>query len=197
MMVNVSCQLLNDLPEGCLTQTAVLDHYYHFAAELLLGAWRTYAALDQDISSQGETTLPAPRRMWFLHQNVTEWRDKPRFNPTILFSLFPSASILYPDDFADLAKSTLSHRPSAFVLDRTLLADRSAAFRGEWTAPTSRTVASALRVGTTSRWWWEPLRRQVLRWSGVEESVLDRNLEGRGAVDPVVQTTNVGTTRRR
>ena len=80
---------------------------------------------------------------------------------------------------------TISHRPKAYVLERALLADRSAAFRGEWTIPTSRTVANALRVGTTSRWWWEPLRRQVLRYSGVSEDIINRNLEGHGAVDPL------------
>jgi len=38
-----------------------------------MGTWRTYASLDPDITAQGTTTLPPPRRMWFLHQNVNEW----------------------------------------------------------------------------------------------------------------------------
>ncbi|WWD20713.1 hypothetical protein CI109_105189 [Kwoniella shandongensis] len=162
-----------------------IDHYYHFAAELLMGAWRTYASLDEDISSLGETSLPAPKRMWFLHQTISEWRDKPRFNPTLMFSLFPSISILYPDDFADLTNQTRSSAPKAYLLERALLADRSAAFRGEWTGSTARTVASSLHVGTTSNWWWEPIRRQVLRYSGVPESIISRNLEGYGALDPI------------
>jgi hypothetical protein len=91
--------------------------------------------------------------------------------------------VLYPEDFADLAKSTSSHLGSAFVLERALLADRSAAFRGPYTDATARTVASALHVGTASRWWWEPVRRQILHYAGVAEEVLDRNLEGYGAVD--------------
>jgi hypothetical protein len=52
---------------------AVLDHYYHYAAELLLGMWRTYASLDQDITADGITKLPAPQRMWYLHQSPQEW----------------------------------------------------------------------------------------------------------------------------
>lgn len=55
------------------TDAPVLDHYYHFAAELLLGIWRTYASLDQDITANGITKLPAPKRMWFLHQAPDEW----------------------------------------------------------------------------------------------------------------------------
>jgi hypothetical protein len=101
-----------------------------------------------------------------------------------MFALFPSVSLLYPDDWHDLANQTTQGRPKAYMLERALLADRSAAFYGEYTAPTSRTAANAMHVGTTSRWWWEPIRRQILRYSGVEESVIERNLEGIGAVDP-------------
>jgi hypothetical protein len=93
-------------------------------------------------------------------------------------------SLLYPEDWADIGKQTVHGRPRAFMLERALLADRSAAFYGQYTIPTSRTVANALHVGTTTRWWWEPIRRQMLRYSGVPEDVLDRNLEGLGAIDP-------------
>ncbi|ODN99466.1 hypothetical protein L198_03310 [Cryptococcus wingfieldii CBS 7118] len=164
---------------------SVIDHYYHFAAELLLGIWRTYTSYDQDISPAGETSLLAPKRMWFLHQSVDEWRDNPRFNPLLMFNLFPQTSLLYPSDFADLAKQSVSSKPKAFVLDRAILADRSAAFRGPFTGPTARTVAGALQVGEASRWWWEPVRRTVLRYAGVPQSIISRNLEGYGAVDPV------------
>ncbi|EAL23116.1 hypothetical protein CNBA6410 [Cryptococcus deneoformans B-3501A] len=161
-----------------------IDHYYHFAAELLLGVWRAYSSYDENISATGETSLSAPKRMWFLHQSVSEWRDNPRFNPTLMYALFPRTALLYPEDFKDLAEQTVSGKPKAFVLDRAILADRSAAFRGEWTAPTARTVASAMHLGTTSRWWWEPIRRAALRYAGVPESIIERNLEGLGAVDP-------------
>jgi hypothetical protein len=174
---------------------AVIDHYYHFAAELLLGTWRVYASLDPDITADGRTTLPPPQRIWFMHQDVNEWyvrrrdesnsrRDKPRFNPTILFNAFPSVSLLYPQDFEDMKNSTSSHLPSAFRMDRALFADRSAAFRSWATGSTARTVANAVILGTASPWWWEPIRRQVLRYAGVTEDVLNRNLEGYGALDP-------------
>ena len=97
--------------------------------------------------------------------------------------------MLYPDDFADLKRVTSEGQQKAFMLERAILADRSAAFRGPYTGPTSRTVASALQVGKTSRWWWEPLRRQMLRYASVPESVIDRSLEGFGATDPSLDTT--------
>ncbi|KAL7422875.1 hypothetical protein Q5752_002172 [Cryptotrichosporon argae] len=181
----------------------VIDHYYHFAAELLLGTWRTYASLDPHITATGQTSLPPPRRAWFLHQSATEWcvraddladdrRDTPRFNPTLLFGLFPNIALLYPDDWADLKNITSSPTtPKAYVFERALLADRSAAFRGPHTGPTARTVASSMHVGTASAWWWEPVRRQVLRFSGLSEAIISRNLEGKGAVDPALPTDNL------
>nr|XP_019007353.1 uncharacterized protein I206_07919 [Kwoniella pini CBS 10737]OCF46134.1 hypothetical protein I206_07919 [Kwoniella pini CBS 10737] len=170
-----------------------IDHYYHFAAELMLGAWRSYAVYDEHISADGETSLPPPQRVWFLHQNIKEWRDKPKFNPLLMYALFPSISILYPEDWADMKNQTISDKPKAFVLERALLADRSAAFRGEWTAPTARTVASALHVGSTSRWWWEPIRRQILRYSGLPE----KPLSPPGSYIPVITYISRQSSRRR
>lgn len=116
-------------------------------------------------------------------------RDKPRFNPLVLFAAFPSISLLYSEDWDDLARITnSSNAPTharAVMLERCLFADRSAAFYGPYTAPTSRTAAGALWVGQTSQWWWEPIRRQILRYSGLDQATLDRNLEGVGAIDPV------------
>lgn len=139
-------------------------------------------------STSGEQVTIMPRAM----ADELPRRDTPKFNPTILFNLFPSASMLYPQDFDDLNITTSSHVPSAFVMDRALLADRSAAFRGPWTGPTARTVAGAIRIGTVSRWWWEPIRRQILRYAGVPEEIIDRNLEGFGAVDPALKEAQPG-----
>lgn len=39
-------------------------------------------------------------------------------------------------------------------------------------------------LGQTNQWWWEPIRRQVLRFAGTSEDVINRNLWGHGAVNP-------------
>jgi hypothetical protein len=111
-------------------------------------------------------------------------RDKPRFNSAILWSAFPSLSVLYQDDWKDIARATSSGKPKAYYFPKAILADRSAAFRGPHCASTSRTVAEALHVGQTNQWWWEPIRRQVLRFAGTPEDVISRNLWGHGAVNP-------------
>lgn len=53
--------------------TLVIDHYYHFAAELLLGVWRVHATQDQNIDAHGNTNLRSPSRAWFLHQDSNQW----------------------------------------------------------------------------------------------------------------------------
>ncbi|WOO79298.1 uncharacterized protein LOC62_02G002829 [Vanrija pseudolonga] len=165
-----------------------LDHYYHFAAEILLSSWRVHAAQDsaQNIDENGHsTTFTPPDRIWMLHQNSKEWRDRHKFNAILMYALFPNIGILYPEDWDDIKASTKSeYRKKAYVLDRAILADRSAAFRGPYTGPTQRTYAGAVAFGTASRWFWEPARRQVLRWSGLAEDIINRSQEGFGAVNP-------------
>ncbi|BEI89207.1 uncharacterized protein CcaverHIS019_0205690 [Cutaneotrichosporon cavernicola] len=163
-----------------------IDHYYHFAAELLLGTWRVHATLDQHIAADAHSSLEPPARAWFLHHEPDQWRDHPRFNPTIMYGCFPNTALLFPKEMDDIRQITSSdYRKKAYVLDRAILADRSAAFRGPHTGSTSRTVAGATAFGNVSRWWWEPIRRQVLTFSEVPEDIINRNLEGYGAVDPV------------
>ncbi|KAJ9116172.1 hypothetical protein QFC20_000852 [Naganishia adeliensis] len=161
-----------------------IDHYYHFAAELFLGIWRSYTTLGKRFTASGETDLPAPARAWFIRATELTWRDKPRFNAAILWSAFPSLAVLYQDDWKDIARATSSGKPKAYYFPKAILADRSAAFRGPHCASTSRTVAEALHVGQTNQWWWEPIRRQVLRFAGTPEDVISRNLWGHGAVNP-------------
>lgn len=146
-----------------------------------------HSTLDPDISPEGHSKIEPPARAWFLHQDSKQWRDVPRFNPVIMFGCFPNIALLYPEDMEDMRTLTTSEfRKKAFVLDRAILADRSAAFRGPHTGPTSRTVAGAIAFGKASRWWWEPIRRQMLRFAAVDEAIINRNLEGYGAIDPVI-----------
>jgi hypothetical protein len=111
-------------------------------------------------------------------------RDKPRFNTAILWSAFPSLAVLYKDDWLDIARATASGKPKAYYFPKAILADRSAAFRGPHCSSTSRTVAEAMMLGQTNQWWWEPIRRQVLRFAGTPEDVINRNLWGHGAINP-------------
>lgn len=52
---------------------AVIDHYYHFAAELFLGIWRSYTTLGKSFTASGETDLPTPARAWFIRATELTW----------------------------------------------------------------------------------------------------------------------------
>lgn len=66
-------------------------------------------------------------------------------------------------------------RERAWWFDEVLLTDRSAAFRGtECGAVTQRTAAEAILgvKNTLDRHWWEPVRRAVLRFAGIDGTIL-------------------------
>jgi hypothetical protein len=103
-----------------------------------------------------------------------------------LRSAWPSLTVETEPDWSDRVSAT-ELRPGelqgrAWRFDTILLADRSAAFRGpECGERTQRTAAEAVkgvvspesRTGFLERGWWEPVRRNVLRFMGVSEHILD------------------------
>lgn len=150
----------------CNDPPQFLDHYYHMAAELLFGLWRTYSSLDQKIESDGVTLLASPRRFMFTHAKALEWRDYSHMNTFMLKAVFPSMSYEFADEFADRAKAA---RP--YIYDRIVFADRAAALRGAQFAHTWRTASEAFTLNG-SPYWWSPVRRNLLEFIGVPESTL-------------------------
>jgi hypothetical protein len=103
-----------------------------------------------------------------------------------LRSAWPSLTVETRADWDDRVSSTTLHSGErngrAWRFDTVLLSDRSAAFRApECGERTQRTAASAMkgvveRAGLTEfleRGWWEPVRRNVLRFAGVPQRMLD------------------------
>jgi hypothetical protein len=103
-----------------------------------------------------------------------------------LRSAWPSLTVETRIDWLDRV-STTSPRASerngrVWWFDTVLLSDRSAAFRApECGERTQRTAAEAIkgvveragRTGFLERGWWEPVRRGVLRFSGISSRTLD------------------------
>ncbi|KAK4683449.1 hypothetical protein P7C73_g6815, partial [Tremellales sp. Uapishka_1] len=145
--------LVNDPPQ-------FLDHYYHFAAELLFGLWRTYSSLDPTISSTGATLLPSPSRMIFPHVAAGKWNDYAKMNSFLSRAIFPSMSYEYQNDFLDRTDTA-----RAFLFERLVFADRAAAFRGPEFAKTWRTASEAVTL-SASRNWWAPVRKNLLEFVG-------------------------------
>jgi hypothetical protein len=200
----------------------VINHYYHFAAELLFGAWRMYASLDKEIDKYGNTVLPDPTRMIFVHCGHQEWRDRPSMNQYFTYAAFPSISEHWPvydhnagtltlyilgietslewRDRSELTSSREKQRVWRFP--SVLLTDRSASFHGRFCGlQTQRTASEAFEAtrNTSSNYWWEPIRRRVLAHAGVEQAVLDRAMsEERWKKDIVITyISRQGGPRRR
>lgn len=144
-----------------------IAHYYHFCAELLWAAWRTYSSLDLSITSSGHTTLPPPRRLLFPH--LTDFRDKPGANAVVVRGVFPSSTIEYEDAWLDRAKMGVP-----FVFDRVLIADRAAIYNGTHHDPIGRPAAEAFNLLPGSANWWLPVRNAVLDLAGLTREESER-----------------------
>lgn len=174
-----------------------LNHYYHFVAELWLGAWAFWhsAWSKASISPSNSYSLshPAPppiHRAIFTHANVHEWRDNPGFNAYFLRAAFPSISVETQQDWEDRITITADtkHQDRVWHLPVALLADRSAAFRGQLCgSSTQRTASEAVEfmkqnhklMGSNVGGWWEPIRVAVWRFAGVSTEPI-------GAAQPVL-----------
>ena len=135
---------------------------FSFAAELLVGLWRTYSSLDPTIASNGHTHLTSPSRMIFPHAAAGKWNDYAKMNSFLSRAIFPSMSYEYSTDFVDRVDTG-----RAFLFERVVFADRAAAFRGAEFQRTWRTASEAMTL-PASRYWWAPLRRNLLEFVGGE-----------------------------
>ena len=131
-----------------------------FAAEMLVGLWRTYASLDPTITPAGITHLPSPSRMMMPHVPAGKWNDYAKMNSFLFRAIFPAMSFEYQNDFLDRTDTQ-----RAFVFDRVVFADRAAAFRGPEFQRTWRTSSEAITL-QASRYWWAPVRKNLLDFVG-------------------------------
>ncbi|KIJ18655.1 hypothetical protein PAXINDRAFT_71193 [Paxillus involutus ATCC 200175] len=159
--------LFNDPPQ-------FLAHYYHFCAELLLGAWSLWTG-----AAYPEPPPPIHRAI-FPHSTSAGWRDGPGFNSYFLRAVFPSLTVEVEDDWNDRISATSASIDSgvhrAWHFPYLLLADRSAAFRGSFCGAQNQRSASESVDGLIARskldrngLWWKSIRSAVWRFAGVTE----------------------------
>ncbi|KAF7351266.1 hypothetical protein MSAN_01558100 [Mycena sanguinolenta] len=133
----------------------------------LLALWRTYSALDPDIGPDGSTKLTPPRRLIYPyygfftdpnpeHADVTTRRQRVvnGIHPELVKAAFPSMTVMYYEDWEDYH---LMEVP--YVIERLVVADRTAA--GYGVQAQEPIYAPAFKFGSTSEYWWEPIRRNL------------------------------------
>ncbi|KAG8979280.1 hypothetical protein FRB90_008119, partial [Tulasnella sp. 427] len=153
-----------------------LGHYYHWVGETFFAIQRLYASLDPQIDVHGHTRLPHPSRFIFRHVDYPEWIKWAPINWRVIQTLFPSAAVETSSQWEQRGNITRDNR-SVWRFDAMLMADRGAAFREQLHPGRNHRTASSAWEGTlnsSSRFWWEPVRRGVLRAAGVDEEVVDR-----------------------
>lgn len=96
----------------------------------------------------------------FPHVNAGKWNDYAKMNSFIWRSIFPSMSYEYQNDWLDRIDTQ-----RAYLVDRIVIADRAAAFRGPEFSKTWRTASEAVTLDA-SRYWWAPMRRNLLEFVG-------------------------------
>ncbi|KAI8975904.1 hypothetical protein BD414DRAFT_423543 [Trametes punicea] len=169
-----------------------LDHYYHFCAEWLLGAWAFWQGAFKAIVSPetaAKTTAPPVHRAIFANAGAHGWRDRPGFNSYVFRAAFPALTVEVLEDWDDriIATSSPTAPRRAWHFDTVLFTDRSAAFRGPICgSQTQRIAAEATehmrKAGNLTKLWWEPVRRAVLRFAGVDQRTLDLGVKAEAVV---------------
>ncbi|EPQ54991.1 hypothetical protein GLOTRDRAFT_116124 [Gloeophyllum trabeum ATCC 11539] len=142
-----------------------ITHYYHWSAELFFGLWRTYSSLDPTIPANGSTHLPPPRRLLFSHLDAAHWRDYAAMNEWVLRAAFPGIALEFNTDWAERAGMG-----AVSVLDRVVLADRSAAMYAYNFLRTQRTASVPFALPGSAHW-WSTIRGSVMQFAGFSDAM--------------------------
>ncbi|KAH7918675.1 hypothetical protein BV22DRAFT_1100231 [Leucogyrophana mollusca] len=144
----------------------------------LFSLWRTYSSLDPSITSDGQTSLPPPRRIFFPNiptftgirpdlnkPIVLRHRSPSGFHPFLPKAAFPTLGLMYKEDWEDFALMAVP-----FVLKRVVVADRGAATRSRSDVPPISFPCTGSEMGA-SQYWWEPVRRSLAAFLGVDQAL--------------------------
>ena len=137
-----------------------INHYYHWSAEVFFGLWRAYSILDPEITSDGRTKLPAPRRILMAHVSNAKWGDYAAMNQWVTRGAFPSTSMEFQEDWADRAAMA-----QPFLLERAVFADRAASMNSPTVAASGRSNAELFKL-TGSPYWWSTVRNNLIDFAG-------------------------------
>lgn len=152
-------------------------------AELLFGTWAFWiGSFNATINTKTWTSdAPPVHRAIFANNPPEGFRDKPGFNAYFFRSVFSSVTVETEFDWADRIFTTIEG-DRAYHFDIILIADRSAAFKGKLCGITNHRVAAEAyepfwEHGRLQREWWEPVRREFLRFAGVDQKSMDLGVE--------------------
>jgi hypothetical protein len=168
-----------------------LSHILMLDNHTLLSLWRTYTSLDQSIDSRGRTSLPPPRRLIFPSipyfseprhdpDNITNPRSRSKtgIDDLAAKAAFPTLAIMHREDWNDFAQMQIP-----FVLERVVVADRSAAARVSGSQPV---FSPPFQDMVASKHWWQPVRRLMLGFLQLPDESKSKSAAATEVTKPVV-----------
>ncbi|KAL4079402.1 hypothetical protein J3A83DRAFT_4085723 [Scleroderma citrinum] len=139
----------------------------------LFSLWRTYSSLNVSLHPSDPLVLPPPRRMFYPNiptligdkpdhdaPIVPRQRSPAGFHPYLPKAAFPTLGLMFREDWEDFASMQ-----APFLMRRVVISDAGAAARSRNDIPP---FALPLDQLTTSPQWWEPIRRNVAAFLGVD-----------------------------
>lgn len=125
-----------------------------------------------------------------LIHSGSDWRDRAGFNPYFLRTAFPSLAVETNLDWRDRVTATYApdlRRSKSFRFDTVLLVDRTVVSDDQDFLTVGHRVASTINQmrdsGRLSKWWWEPIRRAVVSFTGVDEMTVNIGARAHGVID--------------
>lgn len=103
--------------------------------------------------------------MFFNRLDNFHWRDYAAMNQWVVHSSFPGVTMEFIDDWRDRAEMD-----TAWVFDRVIITDRSAAMLSFNFARYQRTAAAPFALPGAANWWMA-IRDNVVQFTGVDTSV--------------------------
>ncbi|KAJ7599040.1 hypothetical protein C8J56DRAFT_180699 [Mycena floridula] len=145
----------------------------------LVSLWRTYSALDPDISASGATILPPPRRLIFPNNRFftdanpdfnDHWIPRRRvdtgFHPFLAKAAFPTMTELYYEDWEDFHQMEVP-----FMFERLVIADRACAARA---VEQHQPIFTPAFRHPVSPHWWEPIRKALAVYFDASDESRDK-----------------------
>lgn len=139
----------------------------------LFSLWRTYSSLDPSVSPSDLPKLPSPRRIFYPNiRSLTgpkpdsnapilpRERSPSGFHPYLPKAAFPMLGLMFREDWEDFASMQ-----APFLLNRVVVSDEGSARRSRRDIPPFSVPLVELDA---SEHWWEPIRRNVAAFLGVD-----------------------------
>ncbi|KAI6148542.1 hypothetical protein BKA82DRAFT_992367 [Pisolithus tinctorius] len=142
----------------------------------LFSLWRTYSSLNTSLDAADPLVLSPPRRIFYpniptligprpemIAPVLPRQRSPSGFHPYLPKAAFPTLGLMFREDWQDFASMQ-----APFLLRRVVVSDAGAARRYKNDVPP---FAVPLVQLPASKHWWEPIRRNVAAFLGVDHEM--------------------------